>query len=202
HEYVAPNRQQFEELIRYGSKPYLEKVRAYIPVSVPSLSADSSGLGLWFEVSIDFEESFALVARLEAVRIFVAYAAHKSFLIYQMDIKTTFLNSPQKEEQAPRDWYDELSTFLMSKDFTKGTIDPTLFTVTAVVVINEGGGGGLPEKLIAGKDSPSVFRDTTFKAVVQPDLTNLLEISRKQSYDFDRKDCWNLVAMELYFLIV
>ncbi|GJU14987.1 zf-CCHC domain-containing protein [Tanacetum coccineum] len=42
--------------------------------------------------------------------------------------------------------------------------------------------------------------DTTFKAVVQPDLTNLPEISRKQSYDSDRKDCWNLVAMELRFL--
>ncbi|GJY15388.1 retrovirus-related pol polyprotein from transposon TNT 1-94 [Tanacetum coccineum] len=50
------------------------------------------------EEGIDFEESFALVARLEAVRIFVAYDAHKSFLIYQMDVKTTFLNGPQKEE--------------------------------------------------------------------------------------------------------
>ncbi|GJX84192.1 retrovirus-related pol polyprotein from transposon TNT 1-94 [Tanacetum coccineum] len=44
------------------------------------------------EEGIDFEESFALVARLEAVRIFVAYAAHKSFPIYQMDVKTAFLN--------------------------------------------------------------------------------------------------------------
>ncbi|GKA16907.1 gag-pol polyprotein [Tanacetum coccineum] len=47
---------------------------------------------------IHFEESFALVARLEAVRLFVAYAAHKSFPIYQMDVKTTFLNGPLKEE--------------------------------------------------------------------------------------------------------
>nr|GFD09233.1 hypothetical protein [Tanacetum cinerariifolium] len=45
---------------------------------------------------IDFEESFASVARLEAVRIFVAYAAHKSFPIYQMDVKTAFLNVPLK----------------------------------------------------------------------------------------------------------
>ncbi|GJR47986.1 putative ribonuclease H-like domain-containing protein [Tanacetum coccineum] len=110
------------------------------------------------EEGIDFEESFAPVARLEAVRIFVAYVAHKSFLIYQMDVKTTFLNGPLKEEvyvaqpdgfvdpdhpekvyrlrkalyglkQAPRAWYDELSNFLMSKGFTKGTIDPTLFTI-------------------------------------------------------------------------
>ncbi|GJT96429.1 retrovirus-related pol polyprotein from transposon TNT 1-94 [Tanacetum coccineum] len=105
-----------------------------------------------------FEESFAPVARLEAVRIFVAHAAHKSFPIYQMDVKTAFLNGPLKEEvyvaqpegfvdpdhpekvyllrkalyglkQAPRAWYDELSNFLMSKGFSKGTIDPTLFKI-------------------------------------------------------------------------
>ncbi|GKC33211.1 retrovirus-related pol polyprotein from transposon TNT 1-94 [Tanacetum coccineum] len=110
------------------------------------------------EEGIDFEESFAPVARLEAVRIFVAYATHKSFPIYQMDVKTAFLNGPLKEEvyvaqpegfvdpdhpekvyllrkalyglkQAPRAWYDELSNFLMSKGFTKGTIDPTLFKI-------------------------------------------------------------------------
>nr|GEZ89424.1 hypothetical protein [Tanacetum cinerariifolium] len=110
------------------------------------------------EEGTDFEESFAPVARLEAVRIFIAYAAHKSFLIFQMDVKTAFLNGPQKEEvyvaqpdgfidldhtekvyrlrkalyglkQAPRAWYDELLKFLISKGFTKGTINPTLFTI-------------------------------------------------------------------------
>nr|GFA92523.1 retrovirus-related Pol polyprotein from transposon TNT 1-94 [Tanacetum cinerariifolium] len=110
------------------------------------------------EEGIDFKESFAPLARLEAVRIFIAYATHKSFPIYQMDMKTTFLNSPLKEEvyvaqpngfvdpdhpekvyqlrkalyglkQAPRAWYDKLSKFLISKGFTKGTIDPTLFTI-------------------------------------------------------------------------
>nr|GEY69024.1 retrovirus-related Pol polyprotein from transposon TNT 1-94 [Tanacetum cinerariifolium] len=50
------------------------------------------------EEGIDFEESFSSVARLEVVRIFVAYSAHKSFLIYQMDVKTTFLNGLLKEE--------------------------------------------------------------------------------------------------------
>nr|GEX81216.1 hypothetical protein [Tanacetum cinerariifolium] len=50
------------------------------------------------EEGIDFEEAFALVARLEAVRIFIAYAAHKSFPIYQMDVKAAFLNGPLKEE--------------------------------------------------------------------------------------------------------
>nr|GEV19769.1 copia protein [Tanacetum cinerariifolium] len=47
---------------------------------------------------IDFEESFTPVARLEAVWLFVAYAAHKSFPVYQMDVKTAFLNRPLKEE--------------------------------------------------------------------------------------------------------
>ncbi|GKC21520.1 retrovirus-related pol polyprotein from transposon TNT 1-94 [Tanacetum coccineum] len=104
------------------------------------------------EEGIDFEESFAPVARLEAVRIFVAHAAHKSFPIYQMDVKTAFLNGPLKEEvyvaqpegfidpdhpekvyllrkalyglkQAPRAWYDELSNFLMSKGFSKAFSD-------------------------------------------------------------------------------
>ncbi|GJS31768.1 retrovirus-related pol polyprotein from transposon TNT 1-94 [Tanacetum coccineum] len=105
---------------------------------------------------IDFEESFAPVARLEAVRLFIAYAAHKSFTVYQMDVKTTFLYGPLKEEvyvnqpygfvdpyrpdqvyhlkkalyglkQAPRAWYDKLSNFLVSKGFLKGSIDQTLF---------------------------------------------------------------------------
>ncbi|GJZ24625.1 integrase, catalytic region, zinc finger, CCHC-type containing protein [Tanacetum coccineum] len=54
--------------------------------------------GYAHEEGIDFEESFALVARLEAVRIFVVYATHKSFPIYQMDVKTAFLNGPLKDE--------------------------------------------------------------------------------------------------------
>ncbi|GJZ97044.1 retrovirus-related pol polyprotein from transposon TNT 1-94 [Tanacetum coccineum] len=108
------------------------------------------------EEGIDFNDSFAPVARLEAVRIFVAYVVHKSFPIYQMDIKTAFLNGPLKEEvyiaqsdgfvdpdhpekvyrlrkalyglkQAPRAWYDELLNFLMFKGFTKGTINMGLW---------------------------------------------------------------------------
>nr|GEX44522.1 hypothetical protein [Tanacetum cinerariifolium] len=73
---------------------------------------------------VNFEESFAPVTRLEAVRLFIAYAAHKSFTVYQMDVKTAFLYGPLKEEVA---WYEELSNFLVSKGFSKGSIDPTLF---------------------------------------------------------------------------
>ncbi|GJV79112.1 retrovirus-related pol polyprotein from transposon TNT 1-94 [Tanacetum coccineum] len=83
------------------------------------------------EEGIDFEESFALVACLEAVWIFVAYVAHKSFPIYQMDVKMIFLNGPLKEEVyvAQPDGFVDLDHLEKSKGFTKGTIDPTLFTI-------------------------------------------------------------------------
>ncbi|GJY72094.1 retrovirus-related pol polyprotein from transposon TNT 1-94 [Tanacetum coccineum] len=108
------------------------------------------------EEGIDFEESFAPVARLEAIRIFLAFAAHMNMVIYQMDVKTAFLNVNLREnlcfsqpdgfvdpdkpnhvyklkkalyglKQAPRAWYDMLSSFLISNDFSKGSVDPTLF---------------------------------------------------------------------------
>ncbi|GJU76489.1 retrovirus-related pol polyprotein from transposon TNT 1-94 [Tanacetum coccineum] len=108
------------------------------------------------EEGIDFEESFAPVARLEAIRIFLAFAAHMNMVVYQMDVKTAFLNGNLREEvyvsqpdgfvdpdkpnyvyklkkalyglkQAPRAWYDMLSSFLISNDFSKGSVDPTLF---------------------------------------------------------------------------
>nr|GEX63262.1 retrovirus-related Pol polyprotein from transposon TNT 1-94 [Tanacetum cinerariifolium] len=75
---------------------------------------------------IYFKESFALVVRLKAVRIFVAYMAHKNFPIYQMDVKTEFLNSPLKEEVLSVSQMH--SSFLIDYHFTKGIIDPTLFT--------------------------------------------------------------------------
>ncbi|GJX51987.1 retrovirus-related pol polyprotein from transposon TNT 1-94 [Tanacetum coccineum] len=109
------------------------------------------------EEGIDFEESFALVARIEAIRILVANAANKNMNIFQMDVKTAFLNGKLKEEvyvsqsegfvdqdnlshvyklkkalyglkQAPCAWYDMLSSFLISQHFSKGVVDPTLFT--------------------------------------------------------------------------
>nr|GFA96368.1 retrovirus-related Pol polyprotein from transposon TNT 1-94 [Tanacetum cinerariifolium] len=108
------------------------------------------------EEGINFEESFAPVARMEAIRILLAYDAHKSFLVFQMDVKIAFLHGSLKEDvyvcqpegfidadhpshvyklkkalcrlkQAPRAWYDELSTSLLQNHFFKGTIDPTLF---------------------------------------------------------------------------
>ncbi|GJT24519.1 retrovirus-related pol polyprotein from transposon TNT 1-94 [Tanacetum coccineum] len=64
----------------------------------PPLQGMERSKGYAQEEGIDFEESFAPVAHLEAVWIFVAYAAHKSFPIYQMDMKMAFLNGPLKEE--------------------------------------------------------------------------------------------------------
>nr|GEX70089.1 retrovirus-related Pol polyprotein from transposon TNT 1-94 [Tanacetum cinerariifolium] len=83
------------------------------------------------EEGIDFEESFAPVARIEVVQIFIAHAARKSFPIYQMDVKMVYRlrKTLYGLKQAPRAWYDELSKFLTSKGFTKGTIDLTLFTI-------------------------------------------------------------------------
>nr|GEW19497.1 retrovirus-related Pol polyprotein from transposon TNT 1-94 [Tanacetum cinerariifolium] len=106
------------------------------------------------EEGLNFEESFAPVTRMEAIRIFLAYAAHKGFTVYQMDVKTAFLHGSLKEDvyvcqpksfidadhlslvykllyglkQAPRAWYDKLSTFTLQKGFSKGIIDLTLFT--------------------------------------------------------------------------
>ncbi|KAJ9535789.1 hypothetical protein OSB04_un001058 [Centaurea solstitialis] len=82
---------------------------------------------------IDYNETFAPVARIEAIRMFLAYAAHKDFTVYQMDVKTAFLNGILKEEalyglkQAPREWYDSLSQFLVESGYSKGKIDNTLF---------------------------------------------------------------------------
>nr|GFC02730.1 hypothetical protein [Tanacetum cinerariifolium] len=104
---------------------------------------------------IDYDETFLSVARIEAIRLFLAYAAHKDFTVFQMDVKTAFLNGILKEEvyvsqppgfvskqypdhvyaldkalyglkQAPRAWYDVLSQFLIESGFQKGSIDPTL----------------------------------------------------------------------------
>nr|GEV10886.1 retrovirus-related Pol polyprotein from transposon TNT 1-94 [Tanacetum cinerariifolium] len=109
------------------------------------------------EEGIDFEESFALVARIEAIRIFIANTANKNMTIYQMDVKTAFLNGELREEvyvsqskgfvdpdhpthvyrlkkalyglkQAPRVWYDTLLRFLLDNKFSNGAVNPTLFT--------------------------------------------------------------------------
>nr|GFA19631.1 hypothetical protein [Tanacetum cinerariifolium] len=80
------------------------------------------------EEGIDFEKFFALVARLEALWIFLVFTDHMNMIVYHMDVKTTFLNGILHEEvYALRAWYDLLSSFLISQGFSKGMVDPTLF---------------------------------------------------------------------------
>ncbi|KAH9671985.1 Integrase catalytic domain-containing protein [Citrus sinensis] len=108
------------------------------------------------EEGIDFDETFAPVARLESIRMLLAYACHKDFILFQMDVKSAFLNGYIMEEvyvkqppgfenekfpnhvykllkalyglkQAPRVWYDRLKNFLLENDFSMGKADTTLF---------------------------------------------------------------------------
>jgi hypothetical protein len=104
----------------------------------------------------DFDETFSPVARLEAIRMFLAYSCHKNFKVYQMDVKSTFINGDLEEEvymekpegfsltnnpdyvcklkkalcglkQAPRSWYYRLDKFLQDKGFKKGIVDNNLY---------------------------------------------------------------------------
>ncbi|GJW16543.1 putative ribonuclease H-like domain-containing protein [Tanacetum coccineum] len=108
------------------------------------------------EEGIDYDEVFAPVARIEAIRIFLAFASYMGFIVYQMDVKSAFLYGTIDEEvyvsqppgfvdpkfpkkvykvvkalyglhQAPRAWYATLSTFLLKSGYKRGTIDKTLF---------------------------------------------------------------------------
>jgi len=108
---------------------------------------------------IDYDETYAPVARLEAIRILLAYASHKCIKLFQMDVKSAFLYGFLNEEvfvrqppgfeniekpnhvfkltkalyglkQAPRAWYERLSIFLLKNSFSRGKIDTTLFRKT------------------------------------------------------------------------
>nr|GEV53235.1 retrovirus-related Pol polyprotein from transposon TNT 1-94 [Tanacetum cinerariifolium] len=114
------------------------------------------------EEGINFEESFALVIRIEAIRIFIANAISKNMTIYQMDVKTTFLNGELKEKvyvsqpegfvdpghlthlyhlkkalyglkQAHRAWYDTLSQFLLDNKFSKEVVEKGVFELFFVM---------------------------------------------------------------------
>ncbi|GKC78029.1 putative ribonuclease H-like domain-containing protein, partial [Tanacetum coccineum] len=112
--------------------------------------------GYTLEEGIDYDKVFAPVARIEEIRLFLAYASFMGFIVYQMDVKSAFLYGTIKEEvyvcqhpgfedpqfpdkvykvekalydlhQAPRAWYETLSTYLIENEFRRGTIDKTLF---------------------------------------------------------------------------
>jgi len=108
---------------------------------------------------IDYTETFALIARLKVIRLLLSYAVNHGIILYQMDVKSAFLNGVIEEEvfvkqppgfkdlkhpdhvyklkkslyglkQAPRAWYDKLSNFLIKNDFKRGQVDTTLFIRT------------------------------------------------------------------------
>ncbi|GJX00703.1 putative ribonuclease H-like domain-containing protein [Tanacetum coccineum] len=108
------------------------------------------------EEGIDYDEVFAPVARIEAIRMFLAYASYMGFMVYQIDVKSAFLYGQIQEEvyvcqppgfedldhpdkvyklvkalyglyQAPRAWYDTLTNYLLCNGFQRGKIDQTLF---------------------------------------------------------------------------
>ncbi|WVZ96464.1 hypothetical protein U9M48_042102 [Paspalum notatum var. saurae] len=85
--------------------------------------------GFYQKEGIDYEETFALVARLEAIRILLAFAASKGFNLFQMDVKSAFLNEFIEEEvyQAPWAWYERLRKFLVDQGFQMESVDQTLF---------------------------------------------------------------------------
>jgi hypothetical protein len=107
---------------------------------------------------LDFGETFAPVAHLEAIRILLAITASKGFKLYQMDVKSVFLNGVIQEEvyvrqppgfespkypdrvyklskalyglnQVPQAWYARLKTFLLEHGYVMGSVDKTLFTL-------------------------------------------------------------------------
>ncbi|GJX56881.1 retrovirus-related pol polyprotein from transposon TNT 1-94 [Tanacetum coccineum] len=107
---------------------WIYKVKTYEFGRVLKNKARLVTQGFRQEEGINFEESFAPVARIEDIRIFVANAANKNVTIFQIDVKTAFLNGELKEEQAPRAWYDMLSSFLILQHFSKCAVDLKLFT--------------------------------------------------------------------------
>nr|GEX14669.1 putative ribonuclease H-like domain-containing protein [Tanacetum cinerariifolium] len=82
------------------------------------------------EEGIDYDEVFTPVARIEAIRLFLAYALFMGFTVYQMDVKSAFLYGTIDEEvYAPRAWYGTLSKYLLKNGFRRGKIDQPLFII-------------------------------------------------------------------------
>nr|GEY68895.1 putative ribonuclease H-like domain-containing protein [Tanacetum cinerariifolium] len=145
--YVYLTEAMQEELLQFK----MQKV--WILVDLPH---GKRAIGHTQEEGIDFEEVFAPVARIKAIRLFLAYASFMGFMVYQMDIKSSFLYETIKEEvyvcqppgfedpdypdkvykvvkalyglhQAPRAWYETLAIYLLENGFHRGHIDQTLF---------------------------------------------------------------------------
>ncbi|GJU63640.1 putative ribonuclease H-like domain-containing protein [Tanacetum coccineum] len=139
--------------------------------------------GYTHKEGIDYDEVFAPVARIEAIRLFLAYASFKDFVVYQMDVKSAFLYSKIEEEvyvcqppwfedpefpdrvykvekelyglhQAPKAWYETLSTYLLDNGFQR--VDDIIFGSTKKKLCTEF------EKLMHKKFQMSSMGELTF----------------------------------------
>ena len=153
---------------------------------------------------IDFEETFAHVARLEVIRIFLAFAASKGFKVFQMDVKSAFLNGFIEEEvyvkqppglenpkfpnrvyklqkalyglkQTPRAWYDRLKTFLLAQGFKMGCVDKTLFLMRSATDIIFGGSS----HALVSKFSEQMSREFEMSMMGELQIFLGLQIDRK-----------------------
>jgi hypothetical protein len=145
---------------------------------------------------VDFDETFAPVARLESIRILLSIACHLGFKLYQMDVKSAFLNGVLQEElyveqpkgfqdphhphhvyklkkalyglkQAPRAWYERFTTYLLAKGFTRRQADRTLF------IRNKG-----PHKLIS-----QIYVDDIFFGATLDSLAHEFSEEMKQEFE-------------------
>ncbi|GJV33616.1 retrovirus-related pol polyprotein from transposon TNT 1-94 [Tanacetum coccineum] len=137
-EAMQEERNEFERLEVWELVPRPDKVMVMILKWIYKVKLDELGgilkkkawlvtRGYRQEEGINFEESFAPVARLEAIRILLAFAAHMNMVGILLDVKDCLKKALYGLKQAPRAWYDMLSSFLISQDFSKGSVDPTLF---------------------------------------------------------------------------
>ncbi|GJV88866.1 retrovirus-related pol polyprotein from transposon TNT 1-94 [Tanacetum coccineum] len=166
-----PNMLEFEDIVYsddnkdVGAEADMNNLDAFMPVYMNKKDERSIVIknkarlvaqGYTQEEGIDYDEVFAPVARIKAIRLFLAYASFKDFVMYQMDVKSDFLYGKIEEEvyvcqppgfedpnfpdrvykvekalyrlhQAPRAWYETLSTYLLDNGFQRGKIDKTLF---------------------------------------------------------------------------
>ncbi|GJV03243.1 putative ribonuclease H-like domain-containing protein [Tanacetum coccineum] len=168
------------------------------------------------EDGIDYDEVFAPIARIKAIRLFLAYASYMNFIVYQMDVKSAFLYGTIEEEvyvcqplgfedpefldkvykvekalyglhQAPRAWYETLSTFLLENGFKRGTIDKTLFIKKdkgdILLVQKEDGIFISQDKYVA--DILNKFGFSTIKTASTPIEPNKALLKDKEEEDVD-----------------
>ncbi|GKE88795.1 putative ribonuclease H-like domain-containing protein, partial [Tanacetum coccineum] len=168
------------------------------------------------EEGIDYDEVFAPIARIEAIRLFLAYGSFMGLIMYQMDVKSSFLYGTIKEEvyvcqppgfedpqfldkvykvekalyglhQAPRAWYETLSTYLLENGYRRGTIEKTLFIkkdISDILLVQKEDGIFISQgKYVA--DILKKFYFTTVKAASTPIKTNKALNKDEEAEDVD-----------------